>query len=189
MTSSAPDAFHQPSTRGIRVQSNLEQRILPIRSNRDGLYRVRRQKCSKSGVIFKRFRKTFNCSARLTHLYPVYTLSNTNAWHAEYLEARSDWMCIFSASLLFTRFWCPQTRPAHLQLACQAVNVEPARALLIDDRQEDLDGAEAIGMQSILATSPHQLTGDLAFVRFATNPAQAESPNIANAPLPTIPNR
>ena len=93
----------------------------------------------------------------LSSRIPLYTLSNTNLWHATYLEEKFDWMNLFTQ-----RFYSftlgvrkPDTRIYELALA--RANVPPQRALLIDDRIENINGARAVGMNALHASTPKVL--------------------------------
>jgi len=111
--------------------------------------------------IFDEIPQTVRLLRELAETYPVYALSNTNPWHARYLESRYDWMNLFSQRFYSCTFGIRKPDTRLYELACASANVKPIRALFIDDRQENIEGAQKIGMNTILAVDSRQLKTDL----------------------------
>ncbi len=92
---------------------------------------------------------------------PTYALSNTNPWHAEYLEREFDWMDLFHKRLYSYALGARKPEPRIFEQALEHAHVEPAHVLLIDDRPENIAGAQELGMQTIHVTSPQVLKSNL----------------------------
>lgn len=89
--------------------------------------------------------------ARILHgKYPCYVLSNTNVEHLEFVKKKAP-------ELLFMDGWLPSyelhaLKPGRdfYEKALSAIGVGAENALLIDDRQENVEGAAALGLKTIL---------------------------------------
>lgn len=94
--------------------------------------------------------------------FPLYALSNTNPWHADYLEQTFDWMNLFTARYYSSALRVRKPDPHIYQRVLHDAGVQAEQALCIDDRIENIEGARNLGFQTILAQSPAQLYADLA---------------------------
>lgn len=74
----------------------------------------------------------------------------------------------FSAELRLTK-----PDPLIYRHSLEQLGVEPAQALFLDDRQENIEGARAVGMEGLLYSSPQQLHEDLASWQFPILPFAA----------------
>lgn len=88
---------------------------------------------------------------------PLYTLSNTNPWHAAYLEKHFDWMQLFTRRFYSCTLGVRKPDARIYEKALAHAKVAPQRALLIDDRIENIHGAHAIGMKTLHAQTPQVL--------------------------------
>jgi glucose-1-phosphatase len=111
--------------------------------------------------IFEEIPENVQLVRELARDYPLYVISNTNPWHAEYLEERYAWMNLFSQRFYSCDLGVRKPDPRIYQIATARAGVEPEHALFIDDRLENVQGAQAIGMQTILASNPEQLREDV----------------------------
>lgn len=111
--------------------------------------------------IFTEIPTTVRMLRQLARSYTLYTLSNTNPWHAAYLEKHFEWMNLFTER--FYSFTLGARKPDRriYELAVAHAGIEPARALFIDDRLENIEGARAIGMQTLYAPTPAVLVQEL----------------------------
>lgn len=92
---------------------------------------------------------------------PLYTLSNTNPWHAAYLEHHFDWMNLFTQRFYSCTLGVRKPDTRMYEMALARANVPPQRALLIDDRVENISGAHAVGMRTLHALTPDSVPGEL----------------------------
>lgn len=111
--------------------------------------------------IFTEVPATVRLVRQLAPVIPLYTLSNTNPWHAEYLERHFDWMNLFTQRFYSYTLGARKPDPRIYELAAACARVEPARALFIDDRLENIEGARRIGMQTLHAPTPAVLVREL----------------------------
>ncbi len=88
---------------------------------------------------------------------PVFVISNTNPWHAAYLEQRYDWMKLFSKRFYSCDIGARKPERQIFEYALREAGVAAADALLIDDRLENIEGAQELGMQTLHAVSPSVL--------------------------------
>lgn len=104
-------------------------------------------------------------SVRLLHQLaaklPLYTISNTNPWHAAYLEKHFAWMKLFTARFYSWSLGVRKPDARIYERALERANVSPARALLIDDRSENIIGAQRVGMRTLHAAAPQILQAQL----------------------------
>lgn len=107
--------------------------------------------------IFQELPQTIPLIRELAKSYPLYTISNTNPWHVEYLERRFDWMNLFTQRFYSCTLGVRKPDPRIFELALAQTHVQPERALFIDDRLENVQGARRVGMQTIHAPTPDVL--------------------------------
>lgn len=98
---------------------------------------------------------------RLAARLPVYALSNTNPWHAAYLEEKFDWMNLFKERFYSCTLGTRKPDPEIYLEALNRANLGPERVLFIDDRQENITGARELGIQTIHLPSPDLLAARL----------------------------
>lgn len=94
--------------------------------------------------------------------YPLYALSNTNAWHAAYLEETFDWMNLFTQRFYSCTLGVRKPDARIYERALARANVLPERALLVDDRLENIIGAREFGMKGLHTPTPQALQSELA---------------------------
>ena len=93
---------------------------------------------------------------KLGKSYDLALVSNTNAAHIEAIAAASGpflWTHFTNAfDGLFLSYEIHERKPnaSYFEKVAQAMNAEPAEVLFIDDTQENLDSAEALGFQTLL---------------------------------------
>lgn len=98
---------------------------------------------------------------RLAARLPVYALSNTNPWHAAYLEEKFDWMSLFKERFYSFTLGARKPDPKIYLAALKRSQLSPNKVLFIDDRQENISGARELGFQTILLPSPDLLAARL----------------------------
>lgn len=91
--------------------------------------------------------------------YRIGLLSNTETPSMQYFnEQQSD---IFDATIFSCKegTWKPERRI--YEIALERLGVQPQEAVFVDDREDFLDGANKIGMNTILFRNPGQLKNEL----------------------------
>jgi putative hydrolase of the HAD superfamily len=108
----------------------------------------------------------------LAEKFPIYALSNTNPWHAVFLEETFDWMQLFRERFYSFELGARKPEPLIFERALARAGVTAERAVLIDDREENVQGARALGMHAIHAPTSlalHEGVADL--LNHAATPA------------------
>lgn len=95
--------------------------------------------------------------------YRLGILSNTCAPHWEYVSGGRYAIIskLFDPCILSYRVGAMKPEPAIYRAASQAAGAAPGELFFLDDRQENVDGALAAGLDAVLFTSPQQLIADL----------------------------
>lgn len=100
--------------------------------------------------------------SRLARRLPVYLLSNTNRLHYEFIRANYAFARRVRGAVLSYRLGARKPEPAIYQAALKRARVRAARALFIDDRAENIEGAKQEGLRTILYTGAPALEEALA---------------------------
>jgi HAD superfamily hydrolase (TIGR01509 family) len=100
--------------------------------------------------------------------YKVAMLTNAGQGVIESLFSAEERQRYFDVIVETHAVGTPKPDPAIFRWACQQVSVEPSEAVMIDDRQENLASAQAIGMQAIQFYSYQQTHTDLEAMLNAT---------------------
>lgn len=88
--------------------------------------------------------------------YNVYLLSNTNVYHIDYFEKEFKYRFHFKLKKLFKKVYYSNEigfrKPdiAAFQYVLNDAGIKAEETVMIDDRQDNCDAAESIGMHSIL---------------------------------------
>lgn len=85
---------------------------------------------------------------------PVAVLSNTNALHAEYLRGRFAWLRAWDHVYLSHEIGARKPDAASYRHVLDRLGVAPERTVFVDDLPDNIEGARAVGMQGVLASSP-----------------------------------
>lgn len=97
-------------------------------------------------------------------------LSNMPTDMADHVREIFPWLVEFDHHIFSAEVRSAKPEPAIYQHAIEALEVAPAEALFIDDRDENLAGARAIGMQGLRYQSVEQLRRDLRAIGFPILP-------------------
>jgi putative hydrolase of the HAD superfamily len=102
--------------------------------------------------------------------YKLGLLSNLHQTFATHLRERAEWLkhfpvCVFSAEVRRTK-----PDPEIYRHIVRELDVAPASALFIDDRQVNVDAARNEGMQALRYDSVNQLRGELEGIGFRPLP-------------------
>lgn len=76
----------------------------------------------------------------------VVLLSNTNPWHAEHIRANYPWIKELNAFVASCDVQMMKPDPKIYQLAMQKVKARPEETFYIDDLEENVEAARALGM-------------------------------------------
>jgi putative hydrolase of the HAD superfamily len=101
-------------------------------------------------------------------------LSNMPADMATHMRKNFAWLSHFDHHIFSGEVRSVKPEPAIYQHCIQALGVQPAEALFIDDREINLEQARAAGIRTIRFQSVDQLREDLQSLGFAILPGQSE---------------
>lgn len=104
--------------------------------------------------IFTPIPGTIALAEQLEAYYPLYVISNTNPLHARYLETRYDLFKRFRDRFYSFEIGARKPEPEIYRVALARAGLEAAQVLLIDDKLENVAGAQAVGVQTLYAPSP-----------------------------------
>lgn len=95
---------------------------------------------------------------RAIKVAPCVVFSNTNAAHQAYwAPALSETLSLFNQVFVSNELGLRKPEPESFHAVCAHLNVEPGNALFFDDTQENLDGARALGIESVKVSSPDDI--------------------------------
>lgn len=107
--------------------------------------------------IFAEIPQNVQLLQELAAHYPVYALSNTNPWHAAYLEQSFDWMDIFRQRFYSFTLGARKPDPKIYRGALERAGLDAKNVLFIDDKPENIETARDLGFQTVHLASPEQL--------------------------------
>lgn len=85
----------------------------------------------------------------LAKRYPCWLMSNTNRAHYEWIISRFPSVRFYRQAALSYKLGFMKPERAYYEKALQLFDVNPQRAVFIDDIQENLDGAAVFGIRTI----------------------------------------
>ncbi len=88
--------------------------------------------------------------------YSIFLLTNANEQFKLYQETVPAWDC-FSGLLVSSDYKLLKPEPAIYQALAEKYGLSLPECLFIDDREENVAGAQAVGMEAIQFTSPSEL--------------------------------
>lgn len=97
-------------------------------------------------------------------------LSNMPTDMADHVREIFPWLAAFDHHIFSAEVRSAKPEPAIYRHAIEALGVAPPEALFIDDREENLAGARAMGMRGIRYQSVEQLREDLQAIGFPILP-------------------
>lgn len=92
--------------------------------------------------------------------YAVYLLTNANVQFHQYQENVPAWEC-FDGLLVSSDYKLLKPEPAIYQAIADKYRLSLEECIFIDDREENVAGAQAVGMEGILFTDAAHLRGEL----------------------------
>ena len=93
--------------------------------------------------------------------YSTAALSNTPNQRLEGYFTTDEEARFFDVVLTSGGAGVAKPHPSIFEQVCQKLGVEPAEAVMVDDGEQNCEGARAVGMQAILYVSMEQLRRDL----------------------------
>lgn len=87
----------------------------------------------------------------------TYALTNFSAETYPLAEARFAFLADFDGTVVSGREGVVKPDPAIYRLLAERYAIDPARAVFIDDKLENVDAARALGFHGIHFTAPHML--------------------------------
>jgi|SRR5581483_4885200 putative hydrolase of the HAD superfamily len=111
--------------------------------------------------IFSPLTPNVELARELAAFYPLFVISNTNPWHMDYIEDKFSWLEIFQQ-----RFYSPMVgvrKPDTriFEFALTRAGIAAPHALFLDDRLENVHGAQTVGMNAIHVPTPELATSEL----------------------------
>ena len=91
--------------------------------------------------------------------YKTAVISNTEMPSLEYFK--EEYLKIFDACIYSCEEGAAKPEEKIYRIALEKLNVEPEEAVFIDDKQEHINGAEKLGIKTILFKNAEQLARDL----------------------------
>jgi len=92
---------------------------------------------------------------------PLYALTNFSRETFPRTRERFEFFGWFDGVLVSGQVGLIKPDRRIYELLCSTFAIEPGNALFIDDRQDNVDGARAAGMDAVRFSSPEQLRSDL----------------------------
>ncbi len=123
-------------------------------SDRDSLLKV-------FSDMFSLAHDVVSIAESLAENHTVSLLSNTNPLHYFHIMSRFPELHFFHDPITSYAAQALKPEAEIYRFACRRLQCEPSRALFIDDRLENVQGAEQIGMIALHFTSRNQLRGQL----------------------------
>jgi len=112
--------------------------------------------------ILKPVPETIEIVEKLKKRYKVYALSNVDKESAEYVKKKFSIYNIFDGVVLSCEVGMVKPEPEIYKLILKKFGLGVEECIFIDNNQENVDGAERVGIKSIRFESPEQLKRDLA---------------------------
>ena len=100
--------------------------------------------------------------ARLARTRRLALLSNTNAEHWQHLRGRYPLLSRFDLILLSHEMRLLKPDAAIYREAADRAGLEPQQCFFTDDRQDNVDGAIAVGMDAVRFKSAEEIIAELA---------------------------
>lgn len=104
--------------------------------------------------IFAPYAANVELARALAAHYPLFVISNTNPWHMAYVEQAYAWLQIFRERYYSPALGVRKPAPRIFEIALARSGFAAERALFLDDRLENIHGAQAVGMQTIHVPTP-----------------------------------
>lgn len=107
------------------------------------------------------FKKTFDLVNDLKKRgFKTYALSNTILPHSEVIE-KKGWLGLFDRAFLSHETGMRKPDPEVYKHVLNEIGVKAHEAIFVDDLEENLIPARALGMNTVLAESPEQITEEI----------------------------
>jgi putative hydrolase of the HAD superfamily len=114
------------------------------------------------GDIFTEIPATCEMLQRLHARYPLYLLSDTNEIHFGYVKERLEILRLFDEFIVSYEVGAMKPDPRIYQEALRRSGLPASACVFIDDRSENVGGAERVGMHGVHFRSAAQCAADLA---------------------------
>lgn len=111
--------------------------------------------------IFEPMEENIEIMRRIKSRYPVGLISNINESHLNYIETQYEFIHEIPERVYSCRAGARKPDSAIYRSAMDRFNVEPGKTLFIDDVEENILGARALGMNTIHYTAGMDLLTEL----------------------------
>ena len=105
-------------------------------------------------IVGEWYPQTPQLLATLRKAYRLGCLSNTNPLHIDALTQRGPHLDLLHDFFLSHEIGCMKPDPEAYNCVIQTWNIDPEQILFIDDRPENVEGAQKSGMQAVEAHGP-----------------------------------
>ncbi len=106
------------------------------------------------GDIFTPIPGTLELVSRLHGRIPMVLLSNTDPLHWAFIQERFDFPCFLTGAVLSFQERCLKPEPGIYLAAAQRAGCRPEECLFFDDRPDNVEGAQRVGIRAHLFTHP-----------------------------------
>jgi 2-haloacid dehalogenase len=93
---------------------------------------------------------------------PLYALSNWSAETFPFAQKRFQFLKWFDGIMLSGKVGMVKPDPRFFQLFLETFSIDPARAIFVDDLEQNVEAARAAGLKGIVFADPDQLRRELA---------------------------
>ena len=98
-----------------------------------------------------------NLVMRLQNKVRLGLLSDTDPVHWDYVKKNWPWLDVFEKPTLSFEVGVMKPNPHIFLTAAQSINTPPENCLYVDDLQDNVEGARAIGMTAVKFENPAQI--------------------------------
>lgn len=93
--------------------------------------------------------------------YPVYALTNWSAEKFPFARAKFDFLKELDGIVVSGEEKCVKPQPQIFQILLSRYNLQAENCIFIDDNPANIKGAQALGFDTVLFTSPEDLRAEL----------------------------
>ncbi|MHC4394904.1 MAG: HAD-IA family hydrolase [Planctomycetota bacterium] len=111
--------------------------------------------------IFTEKREVIDYIGSLGKKRPLFTASNIDSIHFSFCYRNYKWLSIFDGLGLSYKLGCIKPSRSFFSKLCQEFSIDPGEAVLIDDTDENIKGAEDFGIKAHLFCGLSGLKGFL----------------------------
>lgn len=116
-----------------------------------------------NSIFIREIPQTLAMIEQARKVLPCYGFSNTNPTHQAHWEAAFPRAAgVFDRVFVSWQLGLRKPERAAFEAVCDAMGLKPAEVLFFDDTAQNVEGAKAAGLSSVLVTSPADVRSALA---------------------------